>query len=44
MGRDQGDWTGIFFLEGKVLPMDREETDVTHCQMVVYKGKGKTMY
>ena len=26
--------------EDKGLPLDREETDVAHRQMAVYKGKG----
>ena len=28
----------------KGLPLDREETDVAHSQMTVYKGKGGTPY
>ena len=30
---------GVFVSEGEGLPLDREETDVAHRQMVVYKGK-----
>ena len=30
---------GIFALEDKELPLDREETDVAHRQMAVYKGE-----
>ena len=35
---------GIKGEEGaKDSPLDREETDVAHRQMVVYKGKGETL-
>ena len=41
-GRWRTEGKGIFVLEGNTgLPLDREETDMTHRQMVVYKGKGK---
>lgn len=31
---------GIFVLEDKCLPLDREELEVSHREMVVCKGKG----
>ena len=31
----------VVVLEHKGLPLDREETDVAHRKMVVYKSKGK---
>lgn len=39
-GKDTSEWRGRFFLGGgKELPLDREDTDVAHRQMAVYKGK-----
>lgn len=38
-GEGQRKETGKSVLEDKGLPLGREETDVAHWQMVVYKGK-----
>ena len=39
---NKGEGEGIFVLVwDKGLPLDREETDVAHRKMVVYKSKGK---
>jgi hypothetical protein len=38
--REQGQGKGYFSLRHKVLPLDREKTDVDHRKMAVYKGKG----
>lgn len=35
---------GIFVLGGQRLTLDREGTEVTQRQMVVYKGKGEALY
>lgn len=41
--REQREGEGIFVLVwDKGLPLDREETDVAHRQMAVYKGKRET--
>lgn len=37
----EGKGEGVFVPEGdKELPLDREETDVAHRKMPIYKGKG----
>jgi hypothetical protein len=37
---EQGRHGGVFVLEhNKGLPLDREETDVAHRQVALYKGK-----
>lgn len=41
-GKEQGREQGYLPWRDKGLPLDREETDVAHRQMAVYKGKRET--
>jgi len=42
-GGERNKGEGYLTLRDKGLPLDREETELTHGKTVVYKGKGETL-
>ena len=41
--KEQKRGVGVFVPEDKGQPLDREETDVAHRQIAIYKGKGRNL-